>query len=207
MKVLTYEVDKLLQNFAEDITFFMLKNKVINIEDRDIYIYGFEIILSTLIVTGTLLTLGIILNKILLTLVFMFIFIILRIYTGGYHSEKFKSCFVISIAIYLSELLLNDLVADNLKLKVGIILILIASSIIYRLSPVEHKNNPLSFEDKKKYKKISRVITLLILVLTLIGFYINDVLINFCFISSLTVTAVSILLVIPFLKRGVLKND
>lgn len=197
------EVDKLLQNIAEDITFVLLKNKIIDMKDRDIYIYGFQIILSTLIVTSTLLGLGLLLDKMIITLGFMIVFILLRTYTGGYHADKFRSCFIISITIYLSELLLSGVVPDNFKRSIGMICIFIATLIIYRLSPVEHKNNPLSLKEKNKYRKISRLLTLLITTISLLGFFVSEALIDFWFIVSLTVIAVAILILIQLIKGGV----
>lgn len=192
----------MLQDISEDITFILLKNKIIDIEDRDIYVYGFQVILSTLIVTGSLLSLGVLLNKIPLTLGFMVTFISLRTYTGGYHAEKFKSCFTITMTIYLSQLLINIIIPDNFKKSIGIICIIIASLIIYRLTPVQHKNNPLSLKERNKYRRISRTITFFILISTLLVFYTNNFLVDFYFMISLTVVAVAILIIIPVLKGG-----
>lgn len=192
----------LLQDIAEDITFILLKNKIVDMEDRDIYIYGFQILLSTLLVTGSLLTLGILLNQIPLTFGFMATFIFLRTYTGGYHAEKFKSCFTISMTIYLSELFLNYIIPNNFKTSIGLICITVAATIIYRLTPVEHKNNPLSLEEKNKYRKISRITTVAILNFTLLGFYLKKFSVDFYFMISLTVVAVAILIIMPILKGG-----
>lgn len=190
----------LIENIAEDITFILLKNQTIEIEDRDTYIYGLEIILSSLIVTGSLLTLGIILNKFLLTLIFILIFVILRSFTGGYHSQKFQSCLVISLSIYTSVLLLNYFVPVNLKDEIGIISLIACGLTIYRFAPVEHKNHPLLEEEKRKYRKISRVIISLILLFTLIGYLGIIKFIDYYFMISLTVTAITILMIIPILK-------
>lgn len=190
----------MIENIAEDITFILLKNQIIDIDDRDTYIYGLEIILSSLVVTGTLLTVGIILNKFLLTLIFIFVFVILRSFTGGYHSQKFQSCLVISLTIYASELLLNHIMPASIKHEVGIVSLIACGLMIYKFAPVEHKNHPLLEEEKRKYKRISRVIISLILLLTITGYFGISKFIDYYFMISLTVTAITILMVIPILK-------
>lgn len=192
----------MLEHFAEDITFILVKNKIIDIDDRDIYIYGFQIIISTLIITMLLLILGIVLNKVILTLFFISTFIILRSCTGGYHAESFIGCFVITTLIYLSELLINCLLLDKYKTVLGMIFVIVSTLVIYRVSPVEHKNNPLSLDEKKKFKKMSRIIISVIAVLISIGFYTNYISIDITFIVSLTILAISILTIIPVLKGG-----
>ncbi|MCM0647730.1 accessory gene regulator B family protein [Clostridium swellfunianum] len=197
------EGGQVLTNIAEDITIVLLRNKIIDMDDRDIYIYGLQVILSTLIVTGSLLTLGIIFHEIPLTLGFMLTFISLRTYTGGYHANKFNSCFTISMTIYLGQLLLSYIVPNDLKITVGISCVIISSLIIYKLSPIEHKNNPLSQNEKTKYRKISRIIIAIIFFFTLLGLYFNKSAVDFYFMVSLTVMAVAILMLISLLKGGV----
>lgn len=192
----------MLEHLAEDITFILVKNKIIDIDDRTIYIYGVQIILSTLIITIFLLILGIILDKVILTLFFISTFIILRSYTGGYHAESFSGCFVITTLIYLSELLINCLLLDKYKTVLGMIFVIVSLVVIYRLSPVEHENNPLSLDEKKKFKKISRITISVIAVFISIGFYTNYISIDITFIVSLTILAISILTIIPVLKGG-----
>ncbi len=192
----------MLEHLAEDITFILVKNKIIDIDDRAIYIYGVQIILSTLIITIFLLILGIILNKVILTLFFISTFIILRSCTGGYHAESFSGCFVITTLIYLSELLINCLLLNKYKTVLGMIFVIVSTVVIYKLSPVEHENSPLSSDEKKKFKRISRITISVIAVFISIGFYSNYISIDITFLVSLTILAISILTIIPVLKGG-----
>lgn len=191
----------LLENIAEEMTFLLLKNKIIKHEDSDIYIYGFQVMISSLMVTISLLTLGILLNKLLITLVFMFVFVSLRVNTGGYHANRFRECLTFSLIIYLMEILLVKFIPDEYKGIVSIMLLALGTSIIFAKAPIEHKNNPLTLKEKIKYKKISRMISLVLSIIILIGIFIKRDLIDYYLISSLTVMAVAILIIIPLLKR------
>lgn len=191
----------MLESIAEDITFLLLKNKIIEYEDSDIYIYGFQVIISSMMVTMSLLILGVLLNRILLTLVFMLVFVSLRINTGGYHADQFKDCLRLSLMIYLVEILLVKLIPNEYKIISSFIALIIGTSIIFVKAPVEHKNNPLTPIEKIKYKKTSRIINSTISIVILIGVFLKPDIIDYYLISSLTVIAVAILITIPSLKR------
>ena len=191
----------MLKFLSEDLTLILLKNKIIEIEDRDIYIYGLEIILSTIVTTLILLFTGIILNKLILTLVFILVFMILRPYSGGYHAEKFMGCFFISFGIYIIEIITTLLIAEKYKITLGILFALVSTILIFIFSPVENSNNPLTLEEKRKYKKKSRVIILAILTFILIGFYTNCIKAEITFMVSLTILSIGILTIIPVFER------
>lgn len=196
----------MLKNIAEDITLIFLKNQIIDMKDRDTYIYGFEVVLSSFIVTGTLLMLGVMLREVLLTLVFMVVFVSLRTFVGGYHSDRFRICLVISIALYLGGLALNNLVAESTKPVIGMVLVMAAGIVIFLFSPKEHKNKPLSFEEKQKNKKISRSLTVLIMILTAAGFYAGGKFHDICFIACLTVVSTAVLVIVQLVRGGTEHN-
>lgn len=191
----------MLKILSEDLALILLKNKIIDIKDRDIYIYGLEIILSTIAITLTLISMGIIFRKLILTLVFISIFMLLRTYTGGYHAEKFSQCFFTSIGIYIFEIITTSLIAEKYKMILGIFFALVSTIIIFIFSPVENSNNPLTLEEKRKYKKKSRVIILAILTFILIGFYTNCIKAEITFMVSLTILSIGILTIIPVFER------
>lgn len=191
----------MLESIAENITFLLLKNKIIEYEDSDIYIYGFQVIISSLMVTISLLILGVLLKKVLFTLVFMLVFVSLRINTGGYHANRFKDCLSLSLLIYLIEILLVKFIPNEYKVIVIFTLLAFGTSVIFAKAPIEHKNNPLTLKEKIKYKKISRIISSIVSIVILIGVFIKQDLIDYYLISSLTVMAVAILIIIPSLER------
>ena len=53
----------MLHKLAEDISFYLITNKVIDIEDRDIYIYGLELLISTLFTSISILILGLLIEE------------------------------------------------------------------------------------------------------------------------------------------------
>lgn len=165
-----------------------------------IYIYGFQVIVSTIIVTIALFILGLLFNEIKLTVVFMAVFMLLRTYSGGFHCYKFKHCLLISSSILIVELFLKKITSYELKMSICMIFSIAPLIIICKLAPVENENNPLSNSDKIKYGKITKVITVMIFLVIVFGTVMVKGLIDYFFIMSLTLIAVAILLVIPLLS-------
>ncbi len=95
----------MFRNLAEDITFLLIKNKIVEIEKREIYIYGLEIILLNggLLITFLIISLlcGEMVNF-LAYLIFFSMFISVRLYTVGYHVKTFTGCKTIFITICLN---------------------------------------------------------------------------------------------------------
>lgn len=76
--------------------------KVGVIQDKfEIYKYGFELLISSLIGISLILIIGLLSNTFSDSLVFLVCFIILRQCTGGYHSKSYLSCNLSFISVYL----------------------------------------------------------------------------------------------------------
>lgn len=148
----------MLRFIAEEITLYLIANKIIKIENRSFYIYGIELFINNLFITATISIIALVSKTILLSLIFATTFYFLRAYSGGYHCKKYIQCYFFSISIYISLILANAYIG-NYKSMISIVLLCASLPIIFIHSPVEHKNNPLTIKEKSKYRKIS--ITLL----------------------------------------------
>ncbi len=60
----------MLHKLAEDISFYLIINNIIDIEDRDTYIYGLELLISTLLISISILILGILIGNFISAVVF-----------------------------------------------------------------------------------------------------------------------------------------
>lgn len=128
----------------------LLKWDIISKELEDIYIYGFELLFSFFSSTLIIITVGAILNKIVSSFVFLFVFISVRRFTGGFHAGTYLKCKIITVATYLLVLLFS--VYINAALWSFILLGIIGSLIISKWGPIENPNKPLTEEDKRKHK-------------------------------------------------------
>lgn len=79
----------MLNKMAVKITDKLVMKKIVSDDMADIYIYGFELLISFFFSTIGVLIIGIILGRFLQTLMFLATFILLRSFTGGYHANTY----------------------------------------------------------------------------------------------------------------------
>ena len=92
----------MITSLAQYITGILLKNNIIENEHLDIYIYGFEVLISGALSLFIGLILGLIFSQLVECIVFLIVFVTLRKYCGGYHADTYLKCntvFAINIAI------------------------------------------------------------------------------------------------------------
>lgn len=178
-----------------------LKN-YINISDneKDVYIYGFELLLSNLSTMLIILSISILLGNILYTLSFVWFFFVPRLFCGGLHANTHLKCALMSNVIFVSTVIISKF-SINLDLRFFIIVLLVPSLIITSvLSPIVNKNHPISNKTHKRNKIISISLSLInftIIILTLYIITSNEIAV--C--SMLSFIWVAILMLIENLKQ------
>lgn len=137
-------------------SYFILHFEVAE-DDREVYNYFFEIILSSLINLLMALSIGLFSGKFLETLIFVFVFVFMRSLCGGYHANTHLKC----ILTFSSGLVL--LVTALYFVPEGLAKILAFTSVVFSfvtvwlLAPVASPAKPLSEEKRSKLKKQSKV--------------------------------------------------
>lgn len=195
------------ENLSKKISTFLLKHNFISEDDFNIYVYSFQIILSTLISSLFILIWALISKQILNTFIFFIGFFISRKISGGYHAKTQLACFIFTQLIFISFISLVSFSNIIENKTILIIITLISSFIIWKLSPVDNENNLLSDKEKIKFQKHSRLFSIInILGLIFALFYLKFYQKYFCYISG--VTAVSIMLILGKIKYlNTMKGD
>lgn len=156
----------MFHNLAVDIAFLLIKNKIVDIQQRDVYVYGLEVIL----LNGSLLLLFFITSLLCGAMTnfwaYLIFFLPLRIFSGGYHAKSSESCFVLSTIMYGLSIAITfffPLLYQNWKwIIAGIISIIV----ILALSPMVNENNPLTQSQRKR----NRIIVCILLAVDLVTF-------------------------------------
>lgn len=192
----------MIKSIAEELSLLLVANKIIKIEKREFYIYGIELMMYNTLITLSIALIAILTNTIILSLIFSVLFCSLRSYSGGYHCTSYLKCFCTSLTIYLSMLVFNAHLGD-LRHIVSIVILIASTPIIIIFSPIEHENNPLTKNEKKRYKIVSLIITFFIVLtfISLLIFNLNE----FAFVVSWVIFAIAILIIIT--KIGVKTNE
>lgn len=137
----------------------------------DIYIYGIELMISSLIGTIIILFLGLVLNVIIESIIFMVSLSLIRLFCGGYHAKTYFKCnliFVISFvfALFVAKKAIFFISLYYYYTLMG--LFLLSFIIFLKFSPVDNENKRVPVEKMKTYKVISILILVVELSVTLL---------------------------------------
>lgn len=151
--------EKLIELFVSD--------NLLTDEDKELYKYSLNLILSALLHIASVVLLGVCFNLIIEGIVFYFSFIVTRKFAGGYHAKSSKKCFLLSIILTFVVMTLIKLLIEvnNSYLRFIFAMFELAGAIvIFILSPLDTDNNPLNRKEKHIYGIIAVVVTATLLV-------------------------------------------
>ena len=159
----------MLTNLCQIIVDFFIKEDIVSEEQRDVYQYGVELSISTLIGLFIVLAIGVLNGRFTESVIFYIIFCLTRAFCGGFHAHSHLLCKVTFICI-LTLVLIMDLVLDNIEIYYWFVLYLYSLIIVCAFAPVENPNKKLTSYDKKRCK-IILIILMVVWLVVMILFY------------------------------------
>lgn len=178
----------------------LIKNEVIESEDFEIYRYGFETLIYFIVNILVALCIGIIFYKFVHTIIFLSCYCTLRQFTGGYHARNYTECTLTFSGMYLMTIFVASNINIDKNKYLLILFMIISMFIIYKLSPLEHRNKPLSINEKKNYKKVVIKLTIFISSMVMISLVVN-IFEEYMIYSLFSIVWTSILLIIGFITK------
>jgi len=129
----------------------MLKYEVIEEKQREVIVYGLDLLYSSAISIMSFLILGVLLKQLIPTIVLLLFFIPLQSFGGGYHCQTHLRCWLLMMAGYLVAVfgLMN---LPSYVLWVGAVA---AGCVILRFAPIENPAAPFGEDFRKKMRKIA----------------------------------------------------
>lgn len=121
-------------------------------EDRDIYEYGYMLVIETLLNILVGILIGLIFRAIDTVLIFWLLYIPLRIFCGGWHAKKSWQCLIASNAILLFVIKAEEILTSGTAWITVLVDILLAAVLII-LSPVSTKHKPITAGEKSRFKR------------------------------------------------------
>lgn len=138
----------------------------------EVYAYGIELLISTVITTFLITLTGILTNSFFECVLFQGAFSLIRVYTGGYHCMTYIKCISISVLsyvlVYLSLFWWKDVFANGFVFFGGYLLTM-GLSLLF--APVKNENKELTEKDRKRYKLLSLLVITLIYGICALCFY------------------------------------
>lgn len=146
-------------NIYSSLTDYLIKKDYINEDDRDIYIYGFDICAYTIWSTSILLIIGSLFRDLQSTLIIVTLFYTFQSVGGGYHAKSHIRCLtgmICGLVAGLSLYFISDLVILLWSLMViGLLLLLVFPLVL-------HPNKEFLWPCSHKLSIKSRIVTILV---------------------------------------------
>lgn len=194
----------MIEQWAKEFTSMLLKRKLIPSYQKKSYQYGYELLFSIIINICILLILGIFFNRLISTIIFIFVFTSLKRYTGGLHMPDYKSCIITFTILYFTILSIDvifSLTAYHIDNSIFFpVLTAICCIFTFVLAPVPDKNKHLTTAERKKIKIKSKIIVSIYFVL----FALSDF--NQCPWQITGYIGYALILIALLLVAGLLKN-
>lgn len=174
-----------------NITYWLLYEKIIEKEDLEIYKYGIQQGIFTIVNSVITLLTGIVLGVFGQSITLLVSYLPLRMYAGGVHARTATRCFIYTHIINFSLLLVVKWIGTpNFVLW---LIAIFASLIIYKFSPVEAKNKPLSAEERKLYGNKARKILTILFCIAMIFDFIGQNKHSLCILGTISITAITMI--------------
>lgn len=146
----------MISDLSVKVTGVLLNNRIIEKQDEEVYQYGLELLISTIINFTLVFFIGIIYGRFLQTVLFLLEYCFIRRYAGGYHANTHGKCIGTFSILYFLMLFLTKMFHID---RINVFLFLasmISNIIVFILSPVEDKNKPLEEQEIKRNSSISK---------------------------------------------------
>lgn len=149
--------------------------KKVEIEDKKLFQYGLSSLIKYLILLNITLFFSIKYRYILSSLIFIFVFILIKTNIGGFHFQNKYICFIVSLLVINVVPIIIQFYP--IKKTFSLLLGIVCSIFILTICPISSKNKKLKYEDIIYYKKNIKRIIFIIFILYFILLKLNLVLI------------------------------
>lgn len=189
----------MISYIARHITQKLCDDAVIDKEDEELYDYGFFMFLSQTAFLLVTVLFGWIWRGVWESIVFYVVFSLLRGYAGGYHASKEITCTIVTAcSVFVCVMTIFWLKRANAVL-LSIVLLLVNSIIIFRLSPLDTEEKTLNTSERNRYRQVTHRVLIAVLICVALSCLSRHYGIIFC--VSVAVTMESILLLLGWRKR------
>jgi len=146
------------KQLSDKITGGMIEHDLIESTQKETYCYGLEILMAGIVNIITTIAISVFFGEIVSGLLFLAVYIPLRIYSGGYHASTELRCYLLSVLTLLIFLSAIKLIPDGLYLTLAVVFTVVSSLIILVLAPVGTPNKMLDNLEILVYRKRGRII-------------------------------------------------
>lgn len=165
----------MLRRISEDIVFYLIRWRILDIRKQELYTYSMEVILLNSSILLSVLGISLLTDTLVHFLFFISVFCPMRMMAGGYHAKTPGKCFLFSNGLYITSIIIRYLLLDKKMAVLWLALGILSIIVIFITGPLERKgiNVPEHIHNRHK-KKLDELLLLdLILLLVLYILYIR----------------------------------
>lgn len=194
----------MISELSAKIAAYLCKKSAISEEDKELYSYGFFVILSRLLFLFVSAMFGMVFHVLTESLMFFVFFCLIRSYAGGIHASSELRCTALtSIAIFACVFGIK--LSETYNADYFILSFFALSLVIVILfSPLDTAEKPLSFSERKRFKMFSLIISAVIAAFALLFYFLNIKSYSFAFMFSMILE--SVLLAAGKIKQKATEN-
>lgn len=184
-----------MDKISNIITDFYIKNDYVSKDKREIYKYGFKLIIADIINFFIVMSFGIVLKSFIESMIFLLTLCSLRQFSGGFHAKTFWLCRLSMIITFLCVLIINYVLLHIVDYNIMLVFAIdiISMILVAVLAPVKHPNKSLTDQQKKKNKLMAIITSAVLSAVSVILVIVNN---NKGVIISITLAAVVVLMLI-----------
>ncbi len=168
------------------VNFIYSKNNLL-IEEREVYVYGYEIILSSFITFLLLIVTGLLFGMPIEAVTFFMVFYLLRRRTGGYHANTYLKCnLIFEVNVILAMILASLNFIFCVKIIINITSFLFCLVLAIVKAPISNQDKPIPKSMRKKHKIWATILILFFEILSIGIFHVgsNSICISFAMAST-----------------------
>lgn len=193
----------MISRLSKRISLFLCRKGIVVTDESEIYQYGFEIIISTIIGFFIVAVIGIVFHMAWLFIIYYLIFATIRQFTGGYHANTYFGC-NLTFAFVTSAVFGFTKMAYCSGTYTGVIhflLLSVALMIIWRYAPVENENKPITKKQKKRNRLLGLASSFIVAVTSC---FMSK---QLCILMAFSLLSIAALIAISKLKEGSEENE
>lgn len=158
----------MIETLSRRVVAGLLKNHAICEKECGIYQYGCEIFLSMLLNTCFIFFQGILMDRLLETIIFIVCFIPIRVYAGGFHASSFFRCFILTNCMFTIDMGVIYPFLECYESR-STFLLIFACAISWKIAPIIDCDVTWKRpEDMEGYKEKARILIIVLLATVLL---------------------------------------
>lgn len=186
-----------MNKIANFLTDFCINRNKIQEDKREIYCYGFKLLILDIVNFSIVLIIGLFINNFLDSILFLIILCGIRQFSGGFHAKSFWLCRLSMVVTFITVSILSNIFTNcSIKLVICMLINFLSVVVIAIWAPVMHPNKILTAIQKRKNKIKSIIISSISSVISTVLILLD---VNKGITISITLLAVVILMIISLI--------